>query len=103
MQRIFCLALIAAASAAAMLPPATASEQVVEIANFTYSPSRLDASPGDTVTWINRDIVPHTASADDGAWDSGRIDPGESRSVVLPAIFERGYYCRYHPAMRAGL
>lgn len=105
MLRVFYRVLIAAVSAVAMFSPsiAPAAEHFVEIRQFSYVPARLDASPGDTVTWINRDIVPHTASATNGGWDSGEIAPGERKSIVLPVKFERGYFCLYHPAMRAEL
>ena len=85
------------------LASAASADHIVEIENFAYIPSRLDARAGDTVTWINRDIVAHTASAVDGSWDSGEIAPGKRNSIILPAQFGPGYFCAYHPGMRSDI
>ena len=39
---------------------------VVEIRNLEFTPKELTVVPGDTITWINYDLVPHTVTADDG-------------------------------------
>ena len=83
---------------------AWASQQhVIEIVRFRFMPDPLVVRPGDTVTWINRDIVPHTATALDESWDTGEIAPGKEGSVVVTAGFSTDYFCRFHPSMKAVL
>jgi plastocyanin len=54
---------------------------------------------GDTITWTNRDIVRHTATARSRAFDLD-LPPGASASAVMSRAGAVPYYCRYHPAMR---
>lgn len=78
---------------------------VIEIRGFAFAPAALRVSPGDTVVWVNRDLVPHTVTADDGAWDSGTLDEGEAWEMRIgddvPA--RSAYFCRHHPSMRGAL
>jgi plastocyanin len=81
-------------------PPA---RHEVEIHGFKFEPATLVVRPGDTITWTNRDLVPHTATAHDKSWDTGRIDKGQSASIVFQSGMETGYFCKFHPAMQAEL
>lgn len=74
----------------------------VEIRAFRYHPDTLAAAPGDTVVWINRDVVPHTATAA-GAWDTGQIGAGADGRTVAGAPGTSAYVCAYHPTMKAVL
>ena len=99
---------IAAAGAAAIATPAahaarTPVTHTVAIGNFIFAPDTLDVPPGDRIRWINRDIVPHTATATDESWDTGEIEAGKSVEVVVTAGFEEGYFCRFHPMMKGQL
>lgn len=62
-------------------------------------PALAQVAPGDTVTWTNRDIVPHTVTAGGGAWDSGTIEGGKTWSHVVTAADTGGYVCRFHAGM----
>jgi plastocyanin len=66
-----------------------------------FEPESLVAAPGDTIEWSNRDLVPHTATAVDGAWDSGEIPPDSSWSTVISTPGSLPYVCSYHPTMKA--
>src|SRR5262245_38960842 len=46
----------------------------VEIAEFTYQPDPVTIEEGGKVIWINRDSAPHTATADDGSFDTGTLE-----------------------------
>lgn len=73
----------------------------VEIRDLTFRPQRLDVRAGDTITWINHDIAPHTATAVDGSWDTGPLKKGARASVTVGADMTSQYFCRFHPAMKA--
>lgn len=75
----------------------------VVISQFDYSPKILNARQGDTITWLNEDIVPHTATADNLSWDTGEIKPGESNSLLVADTFNTNYFCTYHPMMKASI
>jgi plastocyanin len=77
-----------------------ANETIVEIKNFAYSPNPVEIPVGATVTWINRDTVAHTATAQNrGAFQSGPLDPGDrfSQSFDQPGTFD--YFCEFHASM----
>ena len=78
-------------------------EHIVEITGFEFKPSSLNVRAGDTVTWINRDIAPHTATADNDSWDTGQIDKAQQKSVIINGDTSQAYFCRFHPAMKAEL
>lgn len=80
-----------------------ARTHVVEIRGFEYSPSHLELAVGDTVVWINRDVVPHTATDSAGGWDSGRIANSGKWHWVAESEGRLRYLCTYHPSMRATL
>ena len=73
----------------------------VRIKGFKFVPENLAAKPGDSITFINEDIAPHTATADDKSWDTGAIKKGESVTVEVNQGFASAYFCRFHPKMRA--
>ena len=52
---------------------AESSTHVIEIHKMKFQAGMLNVKIGDTVTWVNKDIVPHTATANDKSWDSGRF------------------------------
>jgi len=53
----------------------------VNIQDDAFDPATTSIAPGTTVTWVNNDDEAHTVTADDGLFDSGRLDPGDSYSV----------------------
>ncbi|MCH9695508.1 MAG: copper-binding protein [Gammaproteobacteria bacterium] len=74
---------------------------VIEITGFKFLPKNVDAQPGDTITWVNRDIAPHTASSKDGSWDTGTLAQNESKSIVVAVGMASAYFCKFHPGMTA--
>ena len=75
----------------------------VDITGFEFAPSILKVKPGDTITWTNRDIAPHTATALDGSWDTGRLNRGQSATITVTSGFSSAYLCTFHPMMKASL
>ena len=73
----------------------------IEMKNFAFAPAATTIKAGQTLTWTNDDVVPHTATADQKAWDSGQMAPGRSYTVTVtkPGTYE--YACSIHPFMHA--
>jgi YVTN family beta-propeller protein len=71
-----------------------------DISGFSFA-DPIRVKTGQTVTWTNRDAVPHTVTSDTGLWDSGDIAAGGtwSRRFTLPGTY--AYHCGNHPAMTA--
>lgn len=90
------LALAGAANAAAH----PAHEVMIE--NFTFSPAQLNVTAGQAVRFVNRDNAPHTATAADGAFDTGALQPGASVEVEIPAG-THACQCRFHPSMKGAI
>ena len=80
--------------------PAPAHHRVV-IEQLRFEPAVLAVAPGDTVTWTNDDLVPHTVTGT--GWDSGELRRGESYTRVVSPEEAAGYTCRYHPTMSGRL
>ena len=114
MNRRVLLKKVAAAIAAATFPSvaviiwssaATARprEHRIVIGDFKFSPALPEVSAGDTITWVNHDITPHTATAVDGSWDTGELVRGAEASIAVTANMEPEYFCIFHPMMKAQL
>lgn len=72
---------------------------VIHIRDFAFHPPLLEIRVGDSVTWTNGDLVPHTASAGDGSWDTDELGRNESAQVTFGAPGDFPYTCAFHPAM----
>ena len=92
--------LIATGVAPAAAPGlATASRaRTVDIDHFKFHPHTLEVTKGTKVVFSNSAKVAHTAT-DPGAFDSGRIAPGESFSVRFEHKGTFSYHCEIHPFM----
>ena len=79
----------------------------VLIRQFKFDPATVTVHEGDTVEWKNNDIVPHTATADEGAqvpaFDSGIIHEGAGWRFVTQKRGTYNYICRLHPNMKGQL
>ena len=88
---------------AAVIKPADENTHIIEIHKMKFQTKILDVKIGDTVTWINKDVVPHTATAKDKSWDSGRLKKGESFTLTITDETALDYFCFYHRQMKAAL
>lgn len=82
-------------------PADPASGAVVTIENLEFTPNVIRLEPGQAVTWVNRDEYPHTATANDGSFDTGTFEPGASSQIVFEKPGSYPYYCTPHPFMTA--
>ena|SRR4249919_3538464 len=71
----------------------------VEIVNFAYSPDPVRVQAGGKVIWQNMDSAPHTATADDGSFDTGTLEKGKLKSETFKEPGTYTYYCEIHPTM----
>jgi plastocyanin len=76
-----------------------ALSEKVEIVDFAYDPDPVTIEEGGKVTWINRDSAPHTATADDGSFDTGTIEKGKIGSETFKEAGNFTYFCTIHPTM----
>jgi plastocyanin len=72
---------------------------VVEIKDFAFSPDKVTIRKGSTVTFINRDKVKHTATADGGEFDTGLLGTDVSGEVKFDETGTFTFYCSPHPGM----
>jgi plastocyanin len=96
-------ALAAIALAAVLCTPAWAARYTVTIENFQFNPPSLVIKAGDEVEWINKDIVEHTATVADRAFDSKALKPGRSWRWTAARAGRHAYACALHPTMTATL
>ena len=74
----------------------------VEIKEMKFIPADLTLNPGDTVTWINHDIVEHNITeTTNKAWSSSGLLPGKMWSMVVQKNAD--YFCSIHPVMKGSL
>lgn len=73
---------------------------MVEIEDFSYSPDPVTIEVGGKVSWINRDPVAHTATAEGEGFDTGTIEEGKRKSESFKQPGTYGYVCAIHPEMR---
>jgi plastocyanin len=107
---IACGSLVCAVVAGAMLSssmrpraaavPAAPVTHTVTIDGTQFQPADVAIKPGDSVTWVNRDPFPHTATAGTGAFDSKEIAPGASWTFTAKARGDLAYTCTLHPTMK---
>jgi plastocyanin len=71
----------------------------VKIDNFSFGPATLTVSVGTTVTWTNRDDIPHTVVSTDGVFKSKVLDTDEKFSFTFSKAGTYPYFCSIHPKM----
>ena len=79
----------------------TLSTVEVKIDNFSFGPTTLTIPVGTTVTWINRDDIPHTvvSSDDPKVFKSKVLDTDEKFSFTFTKAGTYPYFCSVHPKM----
>ena len=82
------------------LPPAPQTFDV-DIRNFIFTLTTTTIKIGDSVRWTNFDVVTHTATADDGSFDTGILNKGESKTISFNTSGTYSYHCTPHPWMKA--
>ena len=73
---------------------------IVIIQDFLYFPNNLTVRAGSEIIWINKDLVGHTATADNGEFDTELLQQNQaSLSIVLDKVGVYPWFCVPHPQM----
>jgi Icc protein len=79
--------------------PAAPATAEVKIDNFSFGPGTLTVPVGATVTWTNRDDIPHTVVSTEGVFKSKVLDTDEKYSFTFSKAGTFPYFCSIHPKM----
>ena len=72
----------------------------VSIDNFTFNPQKLTVKAGTTVTWTNKDDIPHGIAATENAFKrSAAMDTDGTYSFTFTTAGTYQYFCYIHPHM----
>ena len=91
-------ALLSCASPAAAAP----HSYTVVIDKLKFDPLPAQLHKGDSIVWVNRDMLRHSATAANHSFDVDLM-PGKSGKTVLANSGAIAFVCRYHPGMRGVL
>jgi plastocyanin len=95
---VLTLLLSAGAPRGSATPPQAASAEV-KVDNFSFGPATLTVAVGTTVTWTNRDDIPHTVVSTDKVFKSKVLDTDEKFSFTFSKAGTYPYFCSIHPKM----
>jgi plastocyanin len=76
-----------------------AGDPAVSIVDYSFKPATITIHVGDSITWTNNGKQPHTATANNGSFDTGTIQPGHSASHTFSQAGTFAYICTIHPFM----
>ena len=83
--------------------PPEPKTHTVTIEGMRFLPEVLTVAPGDTIVWVNKDLVPHTVTSKAGVFDSKVIQSDKSWRYTIRKTGSFAYICTLHPTMKAML
>ena len=95
---LFAAVVLLARTSSASAQQQAAAAQEVKIDNFSFGPATITVAAGTTVTWTNRDDIPHTVVSD-GTFKSKAMDTDEKFSYTFAKPGTYSYFCSIHPKM----
>jgi plastocyanin len=96
------IAVTAASMLALTIARAEAATITIVMEKLEITPAEVSAKVGDTIEWVNKDVLAHTATARNGDFDV-MLPPNKTGSFTLKTAGTVPYYCRFHPNMKATL
>ena len=78
---------------------AKAQPSQIKVDNFTFGPDTLTVPVNSTVTWVNKDDIPHVIASNDGLFKSKALDTDDKFSFTFTKAGTYPYYCSIHPKM----
>ena len=99
--------IMAAVSLGVLLPvsapaAAAAHSYTVVIDKMKFGPLPSGLAKGDSIVWVNRDFLRHSATAADHSFDVDLM-PGKAQKIVVTKSGTIAFACRYHPGMKGAL
>ena len=82
---------------------AAAATHTIVMEGVAFVPETLTVKQGDTVVWVNKDLFPHTATAQDRRFDSGEMAPNATWKYTATKKGSVPYVCTLHPTMKGAL
>ncbi|MGN6396743.1 MAG: plastocyanin/azurin family copper-binding protein [Mucilaginibacter sp.] len=80
-------------------PTHTPKSYTVKIKDMKFVPETITVAKGDTVIWINEDMVSHDVTEEAAkTWSSGPVSTNGSWKMVISA--QANYYCSIHTIMK---
>jgi plastocyanin len=77
-----------------------AAPDAITIDNFTFNPGKLTIKAGTTVTWTNKDDIPHGIASSSNTWKrSQALDTDDHFSFTFSTPGTYQYFCYLHPNM----
>ena len=87
-------------AASVLFAQADGATSTVSIDNFTFAPQTLTVKAGATVTWTNKDDIPHGIASSNNAFKkSAALDTDDSYSFTFTTPGTYQYFCYIHPHM----
>ncbi len=80
-------------------PPPPPAGKAITIEGFAFAPGSLTIPKGTVVTFTNKDAAPHTATANDGSFDTGSIAKDGTAKITFNTAGTFTYFCTFHPGM----
>jgi plastocyanin len=77
-----------------------AAANEVAIQDFQFAPASITVKAGEHVTFQNHGNAVHTATADDGYFDSDTIASGTGYTVHFAEAGTHAFHCKIHPSMK---
>jgi plastocyanin len=99
MPVMIAMLLLGGSSSARANDQPSAATAEVRIDNFSFAPQTLTVAVGTTVSWTNRDDIPHTVVSTDGVFKSKVRDTDEKFSYTFAKAGTYPYFCSIHPKM----
>ncbi|MGH6891030.1 MAG: cupredoxin domain-containing protein [Dongiaceae bacterium] len=93
------LAWLLALAGAPFARRARAESATVEMRQLKFMPAEIEIAVGETVTFVNLDLVPHTATASDKSFDTGILRKDERKEIGFPTAGAFAYVCKFHRHM----
>jgi plastocyanin len=100
------IASLATTTPSAADPLAAVDAQMVEgtdTSQWGYTPNAVSLVVGQSLSWTNIGVTPHTATEDSDKWDTGLLLPGAAASVSFNAAGTYTYHCSLHPWMKGAV
>ena len=100
---VIALSLLVCSAVAAATKHRKPKTHTVVMEAMVFRPAALTVTSGDTIVWVNKDIVEHTATSAAAGFDSKMIRPGKSWKHTVRSKGSFAVLCSYHPVMTGTL